>query len=284
MIRMMGLIDLLPLAEDQHDEPTPEHPDEQPEPEKKLDTLRAKLERLKEMNLGEEQEKKVDAMLAKMQPVPSEEPAPTEEIVLAEEDHAVSMANNLLDDIIKNVTELKEKMGQEEKDIPAWIQNHISQSQNFISQANVNYHESEAPGSEAPDTETPPTDALQEGAPTGWEGTVQAMKKHKEIDNPWSLAHWMKKRGYEPTEEGMVKTANKAKSRAYVKSLGTSPKTPQGWSGPETNAAYDKRTVRAGREKMVKNPKTGKEILATTAAKDPSHPAHSAAKSALGKK
>jgi hypothetical protein len=59
------------------------------------------------------------------------------------EDHEVSMAQSLLDDIIKNATELKGKIGDVEKDIPAWIQDHISQSQNFISQANVSYHEYE---------------------------------------------------------------------------------------------------------------------------------------------
>lgn len=35
-----------------------------------------------------------------------------------------------------------------------------------------------------------------EAAPKGWEGTVKAMKKHKEIDNPWALAHYMKNKGY----------------------------------------------------------------------------------------
>jgi len=37
---------------------------------------------------------------------------------------------------------------------------------------------------------------LDEKAPEGWEGTVKAMKKHKEIDNPWALAHSMKNKGY----------------------------------------------------------------------------------------
>jgi hypothetical protein len=35
-----------------------------------------------------------------------------------------------------------------------------------------------------------------ESAPKGWEPTVLAMKKHKEIDNPWALAHYMKNKGY----------------------------------------------------------------------------------------
>lgn len=36
---------------------------------------------------------------------------------------------------------------------------------------------------------------FDEVAPPGWEGTVKKMKKHKEIDNPWALAWWMKNRG-----------------------------------------------------------------------------------------
>ena len=57
------------------------------------------------------------------------------------EDHEVSMANNSLDTIIKMATELKAKMGEDEKDIPAWIQDHITNAENFISQASSNYHE-----------------------------------------------------------------------------------------------------------------------------------------------
>jgi hypothetical protein len=64
-----------------------------------------------------------------------------ETIVKEEEDHEVSMANNSLDTIIKMATELKAKMGETEKDIPAWIQDHITNSENFISQASSNYHE-----------------------------------------------------------------------------------------------------------------------------------------------
>jgi hypothetical protein len=35
-------------------------------------------------------------------------------------------------------------------------------------------------------------------APPGWEDTVKKMKKHKEIDNPWALAWYMKNKGAEP--------------------------------------------------------------------------------------
>ena len=57
------------------------------------------------------------------------------------EDHEVSMANNSLESIIKAAMELKVKLGDNEKDIPAWIQDHITNAANFISQAAENYHE-----------------------------------------------------------------------------------------------------------------------------------------------
>lgn len=56
-------------------------------------------------------------------------------------DHEVSMAQNLLKDIVKNATELMQKIGDDEFDIPAWIQDHISQAQNYINQANTGYYE-----------------------------------------------------------------------------------------------------------------------------------------------
>lgn len=37
---------------------------------------------------------------------------------------------------------------------------------------------------------------IQEVSPPGFEGTVKAMKKHGEIDNPYALAWYMKKKGY----------------------------------------------------------------------------------------
>ena len=71
------------------------------------------------------------------------------------EDHEVSMANNSLDTIIKMATELKAKMGEDEKQIPAWIQDHIAKAENLISQASGNYHEygdSNESVNEAPNT------------------------------------------------------------------------------------------------------------------------------------
>jgi hypothetical protein len=44
-----------------------------------------------------------------------------------------------------------------------------------------------------------------ESAPDGWEGTVKAMKKHKDIDNPYALAWSMKNKGYKShKKEGMA--------------------------------------------------------------------------------
>lgn len=38
--------------------------------------------------------------------------------------------------------------------------------------------------------------ALSEKSPPGFKGTVKAMKKHDDIDNPYALGWWMKKKGY----------------------------------------------------------------------------------------
>jgi hypothetical protein len=45
------------------------------------------------------------------------------------------------------------------------------------------------------------SDKLDEKAPPGFEGTVKAMKKHKEIDNPFALAWYMKNKGMKSHKE-----------------------------------------------------------------------------------
>jgi DNA repair exonuclease SbcCD ATPase subunit len=57
------------------------------------------------------------------------------------EDHEVSMAQGSLETIIRHANELLAKLGNQEKDIPGWIQDHISKSENYIQQANDQYHE-----------------------------------------------------------------------------------------------------------------------------------------------
>ena len=49
---------------------------------------------------------------------------------------------------------------------------------------------------------------LLEKAPKGWEGTVKSMKKDSDIDNPWALAHWMKKKGYKSRKKESVNELN----------------------------------------------------------------------------
>lgn len=57
------------------------------------------------------------------------------------QDHEVKMAQQQLLQIAKQAVELSRKVGTMEKDLPGWIQDHISQSYNYITQANVGYHE-----------------------------------------------------------------------------------------------------------------------------------------------
>ena len=64
------------------------------------------------------------------------------------EDHEVSMAQRSLDSIIRAAMELKAKIGDQEIDIPAWIQDHITNSENYIDQASQGYHEYENGGEE----------------------------------------------------------------------------------------------------------------------------------------
>lgn len=45
-------------------------------------------------------------------------------------------------------------------------------------------------------TEQEEVESIEEKAPPGFEGTVKAMKKNKDIDNPYALAWYMKKRGF----------------------------------------------------------------------------------------
>jgi len=58
-------------------------------------------------------------------------------------DHEVSMAQASLKSIVAAASELISKIGDEEFDIPGWIQDHITNSENYISQANKGYHKLE---------------------------------------------------------------------------------------------------------------------------------------------
>lgn len=61
--------------------------------------------------------------------------------VVEAEDHEVGMAMGQLNAIHKAAGELEEKIGNEEKDLPAWIQSHITSAYEYLKQANDNFHE-----------------------------------------------------------------------------------------------------------------------------------------------
>jgi hypothetical protein len=60
------------------------------------------------------------------------------------EDYEVAMAQDSLDAIIRATMMLKSQMGDKEVNLPAWIQDHITNAENYIYQAAKGYHESDA--------------------------------------------------------------------------------------------------------------------------------------------
>lgn len=63
-------------------------------------------------------------------------------------DHEVAMAMSSLKEIVKAAQELMSKLGGQERNIPGWIQNHITNAENYIEQAAQGFHELEAPEEE----------------------------------------------------------------------------------------------------------------------------------------
>jgi hypothetical protein len=59
------------------------------------------------------------------------------------EDHEVSMAQASLKAIISSASQLMAKLGDNERNIPGWIQDHITNAENYIEQANQGFHELE---------------------------------------------------------------------------------------------------------------------------------------------
>lgn len=56
-------------------------------------------------------------------------------------DHEVSMAKRSLESIVKSAIDLARKLGDDERNIPGWIQDHITNAENFIDQAAQGFHE-----------------------------------------------------------------------------------------------------------------------------------------------
>jgi len=57
------------------------------------------------------------------------------------DDHEVAMAQASLKSIIKSAAQLMNKLGMMERDIPGWIQDHITNAENYIDQAAQGFHE-----------------------------------------------------------------------------------------------------------------------------------------------
>jgi hypothetical protein len=61
--------------------------------------------------------------------------------MINEGDHEVAMAVSSLEEIAKAIIELRQHLGNIERNIPGWIQDHISKAENYIEQAAQGFHE-----------------------------------------------------------------------------------------------------------------------------------------------
>lgn len=121
------------------------------------------------------------------------------------DDHEGSMAKADLLSIHKKAGELYNMIGEDEE-LEGWVQAKITKAAEYITAVhNSMEYEKTKPASigngemsPADEPMNESTEHVNEVAPEGWEATVKKMKKHKEIDNPWALAHWMKSKGYQP--------------------------------------------------------------------------------------
>jgi hypothetical protein len=98
-------------------------------------------------------------------------------------DHEIEMARSELYSIAKYAIALHEMLENvsELEGMEGWQQSKITKAADYMESVYQSLtHEMK----------------FGESAPKGWEGTVKAMKKHKEVDNPYALAHYMKNKGY----------------------------------------------------------------------------------------
>jgi len=67
---------------------------------------------------------------------------------LEEEKHEVFMAQRNLETIIKAATELLHKLGNEEREVPAWVADHITKAETYVEQANDGFYFEDEEGDE----------------------------------------------------------------------------------------------------------------------------------------
>lgn len=224
----------LPVTEEEmpfHKKHDDVEPDEHSEKKKKLVQTLQKMK--EEYNLSEEQIEKLNALIEKLDPVGQEdadidndgdvdssdkylknrrdaiqqnikkeditEENPDNPDVV--DDHEGQMAKSDLMSIHKKAGEVYNMLGDNEE-LEGWVQAKITKAAEYINSVHNNLsYEKNKPASLG-NGEGVPADrtAMNEKAPEGWEKTVKKMKKHKEIDNPFALAQYMKKQGYKPSK------------------------------------------------------------------------------------
>lgn len=128
------------------------------------------------------------------------------------DDHEGEMAKAQLMSIHKNSGEVYNMLGDNEE-LEGWVQAKLTKAAEYIDAVyhHLSYEKTKpatigngegAPADAEPDMmkeemcEGEGCEEVNEVSPEGWEGTVKGMKKHPEIDNPWALAYYMKKKGY----------------------------------------------------------------------------------------
>jgi hypothetical protein len=114
-------------------------------------------------------------------------------------DHEVSMAQSSLDAIINYSTVLKNKIGAIEKDIPAWIQDHIAKAETYIRQASNQYHENNK------------SDITEADAPGEWVAFVEyegSMRKKllNVLKSPRAAKMWMSKNSHKLLDDTKVRS------------------------------------------------------------------------------
>jgi len=110
----------------------------------------------------------------------------------SEYDREGEMAKGQLNTGEEAAEELRSILDSNE-DLPEWVQSKITLAVDYLDTARDYMKGQHDKGVEPTDNESTEVDEV---APKGWEGTVKAMKKHNEIDNPYALANYMKNKGY----------------------------------------------------------------------------------------
>jgi hypothetical protein len=140
---------------------------------------------------------------------------------LEEEKHEVFMAQKNLETIIKSATELLHKLGDEEREVPAWLADHITKAETYIEQANDGFY--------------------FEDEEDGEEDTVYTSEEEPEHNDDMSLSNMMEKA-----------SKKKVDSFGYTKN-GSAAGPFRGAQGPIINNNLEEKKPSAGLTKKQKS-------------------------------